>query len=511
VVGARLNVGWVYRFRSPHGRQKGVLSMAAPSTTPVVNNTNKTLHLVAPRVSGQQKIESSAFHQAQLESERIRILSVVGFAAIFIVVTLTRVFLIRTGSGSTPLGWNLVMASTVIAYEGWMLHRINVALKVGRTLSNMFWALNTILESSIPAFGVAFLTSEQIEAAYRPLSSPAVLVFFIFIILSTLRLSPWICVLSGVVAAASYVTAAFYLGWRPPVFGMPAPVTQTSVSLYVIVLFLGGIVAAAIASRIRTHVEAALREAETKGQLERIQHDLQVARSIQQSLLPKEEPKIAGFDIAGWNQPADDTGGDYFDWQVLSNGRLVVTLADVTGHGIGPALLAAVCHAYARSSFRFAPTVLAAFEHINQALSPDLGPGRFVTFVAAMCGPNNPELEILSAGHGPLFIYLRKDDRVTEMSAQAVPFGILPFFKSDPVAKLQLNPGDLVLLATDGFFEWENLAGEQFGAKRLVEVIRAYRDYSPREIIANLYDVVTRFSSGSKQQDDLTAVIIKRL
>jgi len=67
-----------------------------------------------------------------------------------------------------------------------------------------------------------------------------------------------------------------------------------------------------------------------------LEHDLSVARSIQQSLLPSTTPEIAGFQIAGWNQPADQTGGDYYDWQVLPNGKVVVALADVTGHGIGP-------------------------------------------------------------------------------------------------------------------------------------------------------------------------------
>src|SRR5205807_8813583 len=136
-------------------------------------------------------------------------------------------------------------------------------------------------------------------------------VFFIFIISSTLRLRRWISGLSGIVASLTYLCAALYLGWRPPIPGVPAQVTQSSVSLNAITLLVGGIVAGAVAGQIRQHVQAALREAETKRKLEAIEHDLQVARSIQQSLLPQERPQIAGFDIAGWNRPADDTGGDY--------------------------------------------------------------------------------------------------------------------------------------------------------------------------------------------------------
>jgi serine phosphatase RsbU (regulator of sigma subunit) len=97
------------------------------------------------------------------------------------------------------------------------------------------------------------------------------------------------------------------------------------------------------------------------------------------------------------------------------------------------------------------------------------------------------------------------------MGAHALPFGILPAFHSDPPSRLQLHSGDLVLLATDGFFEWENETGEQFGIARIEEVIRRFRQSSPKEMILKLHQAVGRFSNGTKQQDDLTAVIIKKL
>jgi serine phosphatase RsbU (regulator of sigma subunit) len=462
--------------------------------------------------SSVQAINSVAFRRAELESERLRIFGVLGAVAIFILVTLIRVFATRTVSAATtPWAWQLTLAAGIVFYESWMMRRVNVALRSGHSLPAWFWILSTILETSIPAFAIVFLTTQNIEPAYRPLASPSILIFFLFIILFTLRLNPWICLLSGVVASVTYLAAAYHLGWRPPVPGIPAPVTQTNVGMNAIILLTGGIIAAAVARQIRRHVEAALREAETKLKLEAVEHDLQVARSIQQSLLPKERPQISGFDIAGWNQPADDTGGDYFDWKTQADGKLVVSLADVTGHGIGPALVAAVCHAYARSSFSMEHSLMEAFEHINKALSADLQTGRVVTFVAAVCVPDNPNLHLLSAGHGPLFIYSRSEDRFIDVQPQAVPFGILPFFRSDPPTQLRLGAGDLVLLPTDGFFEWENDQGEQFGVERMEKVIRASKDLAPPEIIAELYDAVIKFSNGTKQQDDLTAVLIKRL
>jgi serine phosphatase RsbU (regulator of sigma subunit) len=456
-------------------------------------------------------IESAAFYKAQLQSERLRILGVLSFVAIFAVAMLLRVFVIRTASEGTPWAWNLVSACTVVVYELWMLRRVNLALKVGQRLPSRFWVLSTVLETSIPAFAIAFLASEHIQTVYRPLATPAVLAFFIFIILSTLRLDLWICWLSGVVATLTYIGAALYLGWRPPVLGVPNPVARTYVSLNAITLLMGGVIAGAVARQIRKHVEAALREAETKRKLEAIQHDLQVARSIQQSLLPKDQPFIKGLDVAGWNKPADDTGGDYFDWMTLDDGTLVATLGDVTGHGIGPALLAAVCRAYARANLTAERDLSTAFGHINLALGRDLTPERFVTFAAAVCAADGTEAEILSAGHAPLLTYSRAADRFTQLEAQAVPFGILPFFSSDPPTRLQLHPGDLVLLITDGFSEWENDRGEDFGVRRLEEVIRASRDLTSSEIIARLYDAVITFANGTSQNDDLTAVLIKRL
>jgi serine phosphatase RsbU (regulator of sigma subunit) len=279
---------------------------------------------------------------------------------------------------------------------------------------------------------------------------------------------------------------------------------------YAITLLVCGFIAGAVAGEIRKQVDAALREAETKRQVEHLEHDLEVARSIQQSLLPTNTPQIEGFEIAGWNQPADQTGGDYYDWQVLPDGKLLVTLADVTGHGIGPALLAAVCRAYTRANFTPEHGLFTAMERVNSALSEDIGEGRFVTFVAAICSPGSSRVELLSAGHGPLFLYWLREDRFDAMSAQGLPLGLVPDFASEPPMILEFNPGDLLVLTTDGFFEWANEKSELFGVKRLEDTIRASREKPPAEIISTLYEAVIEFSGGTKQNDDLTAVVIKR-
>ena len=454
---------------------------------------------------------STAFQLARLTSERLRIrILLVVIGVVFLVRSFRTAF--YHNSQNVHL-WIITGAclAMVVLYEWLMLRAVDRALQSGRTLPGTVWIANIILETSLPAFFIVLFSGSEIERAYRPLANPATLIFFIFIILSTLHLNPAASRLSGLVAAGSYLAAALYVGWTPSFSAAESVMAPDKiVTVYAITLLVAGFVAGAVAGEIKKQAEAALGEAETKRQVERLEHDLEVARSIQQSLLPTSMPVIEGFEIAAWNQPADQTGGDYFDWQPLSDGKVLVALADVTGHGIGPALLAAVCRAYARANFSVDNGLFPAMGKINAALTADLKEGRFVTFVAAVCTPRNPRVELLSAGHGPLFLYLLKHDCFEKMDAQGLPLGISASFDSDPPLCLDLEHGDMLVLATDGFFEWANPQGEQFGSARMQEKIRESREKLPSEIISNLYRAVVEFSGGTEQKDDLTAIIIKR-
>jgi serine phosphatase RsbU (regulator of sigma subunit) len=153
---------------------------------------------------------------------------------------------------------------------------------------------------------------------------------------------------------------------------------------------------------------------------------------------------------------------------------------------------------------------LKAMEQINTAVGADVGEGRFVTFVAAILRADSSEVELLSAGHAPLFLYCLKSDRFETMEAQGLPLGISPDFFSEPPRTLQFASGDLLLLVTDGFFEWANAAEELFGNERLERTVRGARDKSAAEIISTLDKDVIHFAGGTSQKDDLTAIVIKR-
>jgi len=452
------------------------------------------------------EIASTAFKQALLRSERLRILGAILIISVFVIAGSIRIYLF--GSHLSHIG--LYCAVVLIGYELLVFLAVQRSIRLGRLIPDRFWTINMIVEMSMPALAMAFLSSDRLAPDYRPIATSWTLLFFPFLVLSTLRLSPLVSSVAGVTGAVGYLLAARYLGWHIKSDLQSNPITHSAVPFFALMICATGFIAALVAHEIRKHVLAALREAETQRQLKQMEHDLTIARSIQQSLLPKVRPHIDGYEIAGWNRSADATGGDYFDWTQLEDGSLVVTLADVTGHGIGPALLASVCRAYARASFNPKDSLANVMQRINKSFGGDLSPGRFATFVAAVCRAGEDNLELLSAGHAPLFVYSQSKDQLQVFAAHDVPLGILPQLTSDSSQVVQMQPGDLILLITDGFLEWENPAGEQFGTDGLEKVIRANSHLAPEEIIAALYAGVVEFAGGTPQQDDLTAVVIKK-
>ena len=456
--------------------------------------------------------ESPAFRLALLKSERLRISILLIAIGISVVVRLVRTLVAWNPENASALLCLVLFASLFSVVDVIVLRAIRAAIASGKSLSHPVWLFNIVLETCFPAVLIAYLSSPALAPEYRALVNPSFLLYFLLISLSTLRLKPSISFLCGLASVVTYLFAAGYHGWSPRWILANASLftPQKIVTAYATAILVAAFAAALVAREFRSQVEAALREADARREMEHLQHDLNIARTIQQSLLPKTMPEVAGFDIAAWNKPADQTGGDYYDWQALPDGRILIALADVTGHGIGPALLAAVCRAYSRATFGQQNDFLKAMEQVNKAVAADIGEGRFVTFVAAILSPNSTGVELLSAGHAPLFLYWLKHDRFDKMDAQGLPLGISPDFRSEPPRNLQFAKGDLLMLATDGFFEWANASEELYGNERLESSVRASRDKSSAEIISILYEDVIRFAGGTSQKDDLTAIVIKR-
>ena len=453
-------------------------------------------------------LKSEAFHHATLKSESYRVIGLLCLLGALLIFAVARGVATRQVQ---LVVFQFIVLALVIAHEGMMLRAIRKALRDHNEVAQEKWALNVFVESQIPTIALFLLLAAQWLSPYQVLVAPAVLLYFLLIILSTLRLSPALTVLTGLLSAlgylfvASYTVAKFQNSQAQP-GAFPAAVYL----VYAGLILTGGILAAFVAARIRTHVTAALREAELQSKLEQVNHDLDIARSIQQGLFPTKSPSLENFDLAGWNEPANQTGGDYFDWQSLPDGRLAISLGDATGHGIGPALISTLCRAYTRASLIVDNENHRVLERLNLLLANDLSTNRFVTFALILLDPTNCRVEILSAGHGPILWYRHGTNELENLEAQGIPLGMIAGVGYEKALVRQLAPNDMIVLVTDGFYEWENPNGEEFGLHRLESVIHQSDGCSAEQVIARLRSAVESFCKGTEQKDDLTAIVLKR-
>jgi serine phosphatase RsbU (regulator of sigma subunit) len=451
-----------------------------------------------------EKIESKAFQRAALNSESFRVLRLLCLLGALVLYAIV--------SGLAAGTFRLLLAQTLvlglaIAYEAFMLAVVKRALRQERDVPSVMWIPDVFIETQLPTVALFLLMRAATTDPYHALVTPTVLLYFLFIILSTLRLSPALSFLTGLMSAAGYISATLYVHRQHP---GPNAIVPLAYFIYAGLILAGGIASAVVAGHIRTYVRAAIREAHLQHELDRVKHDIGIARSIQQDLLPAQPPRLDDFEIAGWNQPADQTGGDYFDWQELPDGRLAISLGDASGHGIGPALVTTSCRAYARASFLVDGKQDNLLDRLNCLLAEDLSEDRFVTFAVVFLDPLQSHLQVFSAGHGPIMLYRYDTGRIENLEAQGIPLGILAGVKYGLATKVSLGEGDMLVLVTDGFYEWEDPEGEQFGLKRLEAVIRHSRDCPAEEVIARLRAAVVDFCRGTEQQDDLTAVILRR-
>jgi serine phosphatase RsbU (regulator of sigma subunit) len=246
-------------------------------------------------------------------------------------------------------------------------------------------------------------------------------------------------------------------------------------------------------------------------ELDKMKRDMKLAQEIQRGLLPTEPPDSPGFLVAGWNMPADETGGDYYDWLTLQDGRTLFALADATGHGIGPALMVAVCRAYIRAAMSNPDFALStAVAHVSSLLHHDLPLGRFITAAVGILNPEQKCMSLVQAGHGPLYLYRALTKNVERLDADNVPLGIDHGRVFNAPRCVYFEPGDMLVMLTDGFFEQADPQGTLFGLPRLETFVQEHGTLGPEAFIVHLRYTVKEFASGQKRLDDLTIVVVKR-
>ena len=255
-----------------------------------------------------------------------------------------------------------------------------------------------------------------------------------------------------------------------------------------------------------------------EGELERTAAEFRLARKIQQKLFPIDTPKVAGldigvatfrFDIGGASYPAAAIGGDYYDFIPLCDGSLGIAIGDVSGHGVGPALLMAEARALLRAFAQTQSDVSAILNLVNRVLVPDVEGDRFITLLLAKLNLRERCLGYSSAGHITGYVLDAAGNVKKALPSTAIPLGIEASTDFPAGQETPLEPGDLVLLVTDGVLEARSPDGTLFGQQRTLEVVRTYRETLARRIVNHLYNAVRAFSENLTQYDDITAVVIK--
>ena len=240
-----------------------------------------------------------------------------------------------------------------------------------------------------------------------------------------------------------------------------------------------------------------------------LRQELELARIVQMSTLPAAVPELDGYDMHGTFLPASLTGGDTYDLALVDAGLLVV-LADATGHGIGPALSVTQMHAMLRMALRLGASLETAFRHVNDQLAATLPDGRFVTAFIGLLDPATHTLRFLSGGQGPILHARAAEGDCVAYRATSFPMGAMPLATMPPAVTLGLAPGDVLVLLSDGIYEYADATGEQFGRDRVEAVVRQHRGASTDALAARLMEAVQAFAPRVVQDDDITMVLVKR-
>ncbi len=261
------------------------------------------------------------------------------------------------------------------------------------------------------------------------------------------------------------------------------------------------------------HAATAIERAELLDEIrqsQKLKGAIEVGHRIQASFLPTDLPKIVGYEIAAWWQPAEQVSGDYYDVIRLPDDRLGLIVADVSGHGVGPALIMASVRAMLRILVQNCSDPLEIVDRLSDSIKHDLHEGRFITFFMAALDATSHTVTFANAGHGPALHYHRTRAEFEHFPPTSLPLGVNFDLEVSPVAPLELEPGDLLLLATDGAIELQNEQKEMFGRERLERLINDNRTLSANHLLSVIRDAIVDFHPHEHPPDDVTLMIVER-
>ncbi|MBV9209578.1 MAG: SpoIIE family protein phosphatase, partial [Acidobacteria bacterium] len=241
---------------------------------------------------------------------------------------------------------------------------------------------------------------------------------------------------------------------------------------------------------------------------ERLEHELQLASEIQQRFQPTSPPVVQGYELQGISFSCYEIGGDYYDFIEREDGRLVVALGDVSGKGTAAALLMSSLHAAVHAQAASHSSLVETMTAVNRYLAENIPSNRFVTLFYAELDPKSGSLSFVNAGHNPPLI-VHESGTVEHLASGGLPLGILPQAEYRE-GRTQIQPGDVLVIYSDGVSEAINPSSEEFGPERLYQVVAQNRTSSASGIRDRIEAALTKFAQGTPANDDITLVIVKR-
>ncbi|WP_372846030.1 PP2C family protein-serine/threonine phosphatase [Pontiella sp.] len=255
---------------------------------------------------------------------------------------------------------------------------------------------------------------------------------------------------------------------------------------------------------------AGLQEAlEEKRELDR---GIQIAQQIQNSLLPQVVPTFDTVDLAAFNLPAMEIGGDYYDFIAIDEKHIGLAIADVSGKGIGGALMMAVCRSVLRVNAANVYDPAGMLCSLNRTLSNNLAEDMFITMLYMVLNLETNQLSYARAGHEAPIVVRNGEPKAVQAETAGIAIGLVDnetFGEVIETKNLFLKPGDLVVSYTDGITEAMNAGGDEWGIGNLCNAIESMADASAPELLANIHRHVLAFTGNNRQSDDMTMLAIK--
>jgi sigma-B regulation protein RsbU (phosphoserine phosphatase) len=253
----------------------------------------------------------------------------------------------------------------------------------------------------------------------------------------------------------------------------------------------------------------------------RMERELQMARDVQSSLVPRVTAYLQGWEFAAQWQPAEAVSGDFYDFIPIEfvkvgkptqtpKGELGLVIADASGHGMPAALFMTLTRSVVRASVTQARPITECIAQANRLICADATDGMFVTLLYAQLAPNNGQVVYVNAGHPAPLWYRAGTGELAELPSNDIPLG-LEETRQFELHTIELEKGDFVIFCTDGVTEATNLAGDEFGKYHLRRVILEHTQHPPEPLLLAIQQAVREFAGAARQEDDMTLLVVKRV